>query len=230
MEVNKRRNIFISFIGIDGAGKTTLAKILADAMDRKGIKNKYVACRFYSPLLRFFDNTIIKQLLSLQEKSTDDCIEQINIKRQFFRNRFLRKVSQYFILYNYFLQIFLKVKLPLTRGQNIVCDRYIYDTIIDLAAVFDYSNEEVQKILRNYFHLVPKPDLVFLIDLPGEIAYKRNLPKGDKLSVNYLEKRRKMYLDMIKELNEVVVLDGSKNLGELIYLVKSKTFESLEIC
>jgi len=38
----KFRAILICFTGIDGSGKTTLAKMLVEGMKKEGIKSKYV--------------------------------------------------------------------------------------------------------------------------------------------------------------------------------------------
>jgi len=41
--------------------------------------------------------------------------------------------------------------------------------------------------------IFPKPDFVFMIDLPEEVAFNR---KNDIQSVEYLKERRQLYLEM----------------------------------
>lgn len=64
------------------------------------------------------------------------------------------------------------------------------------------------------------PDILFLIDLPEEIAHKR---KDDVPSVDYLRDRRKMYLYIGNEY-KMTILDGSMPLDELKYRVKEYTW------
>ena len=66
-------------------------------------------------------------------------------------------------------------------------------------------------------------NLIFLLDLPEELAYQR---KGDVPSIDYLAERRKIYLNMDKDYN-TVALDATKGLTELKDMVKSSVFEYL---
>ena len=123
-----------------------------------------------------------------------------------------------------FIIFFLNVKLPLLFGKNVICDRYVYDTATDFVVDFGYSKEKIQTMLKIFFRVVPKPQLVFLIDLPEEIAYQRNLPKHDISSVTYLSIRRRIYLNLNEE-HKMTLLDGTKNLRDLESEVFSKVKE-----
>jgi dTMP kinase len=113
-------------------------------------------------------------------------------------------VHRQLIVLDYFLSTVIKIKIPLMRGRNIVCDRYVYDLQADLLR----QHKRTGRILRR---LLPKPDKVFLIDLPEEVAFKR---KNDVPSIDYLTQRRGGFLDLAKQYN-MTVLDGSKPLKEL---------------
>ena len=58
---------------------------------------------------------------------------------------------------------------------------------------------------------LPEPNLVFLADVPEEIAYQR---KDDVPSIEYLKERRQRYLRIQKEY-DMVRLDGCKSIAEL---------------
>jgi len=116
------------------------------------------------------------------------------------------------LMFDYSLQIIFKVKLPLIFGKNIVCDRYIYDTMItDLSVDMNYSRDKVTNVLKNLLRFFPEPNITFLIDVPEEIAYKR---KDDTPSIEYLRERREIYLDVGRKYG-MIILDGSKRLEEL---------------
>ena len=75
----------------------------------------------------------------------------------------------------------------------------------------NYSNERIKTILKKYSRLFPEPDLIFLIDIPEDIAYER---KMDTPSIDYLFERRGLYLAVARE-HKMMILDGSKDILEL---------------
>lgn len=217
-----KRGTLICFIGVDGSGKTTQAKALCESLARTGIKTRYVWTRFEPKLIK----PLVAMAKGLFFRGKDvfrDYADYANTKRNLSKNTILLTTYQYLLLLDYSLQIFQKVKVPLMRGEVIVCDRYIHDTLADLAVDYGYSDEETQKTLRSYLRLFPNPDLVFLLDLPEELAYQR---KGDVPSIDYLAQRRNIYLNMGKDYN-VVALDATKGLIELEDIIKSSAFEYL---
>lgn len=217
-----KRGVLICFIGVDGSGKTTQAKALHESLARTGIKTRYVWIRFEPKLIKPLV-AMAKGLFFRGKDVFSDYAGYVKTKRNLSQNTVLLTTYQYLLLLDYFLQIFQRVKVPLMRGEVIVCDRYIHDTVADLAVDYGYSDEETQKLLRSYLRLFPNPDLVFLLDLPEQLAYQR---KGDVPSIDYLAQRRKIYLNMGKEYN-VVALDATKGLIELKDIVKSSVFEYL---
>lgn len=206
-----KKNIFICFIGIDGSGKTTLAKTLAESMNNNGNKSKYVYNRSMSIITKPI--TEIGKLLFLRRRNIfSNYKEYSDKKRALFKHRNFCEIHRNVLLFDYFIQTVIKIKIPLWIGKSVICDRYVYDTIItDFAAYTNYSIDEVKKILDIWLNLFPKPDLVFLIDVPEEIAFKR---KNDTPSIEYLKERRYIYLDVGKEYR-MIILDGSRDLIEL---------------
>ena len=220
MKSIKKRGILICFIGIDGSGKTTLAKALVDMMEKRNINAKYV----YNISKPFITKplTIIAKLLLLHGKDmNNNYSEYRSTKSTLLKKPLLSSLYQLFLLIDYAFQVFLKVKIPLLFGKCVVCDRYLYDTIIDFGVYLDYPNKEVKTILGKYLRLFPKSDLVFFIDVQEEIAFQR---KDDTPSVEYLKERRKFYLDVGKEFG-INVLDGAKGLQELLLEIEKRVFQ-----
>jgi dTMP kinase len=77
-------------------------------------------------------------------------------------------------------------------------------------------------MLSNLFKVIPSPDIVFLIDVPEEIAFSR---KDDVPDINYLRERRSTYLKVANWCNMIVV-DGSKTLSEIENLILNKVLFS----
>lgn len=208
----KKKPIFICFTGIDGSGKTTLAKKVAESMNKNGIKCQFVYARLTPfvllPLL------LIARLLFLRGKSISRNYSDYSStrKKAVKKHSLLFRIHQQILWFDYLLQIIFKVKLPLWLGRSTVCDRYIYDTVInDLAMDVGYSEKEVKRILKRYISAFPEPDFTFLIDIPVEVAYKR---KTDIPSIDYLEERNRIYQSLQKEYN-MIRLDGCKTVVEL---------------
>lgn len=221
----KSKKVLICFTGMDGTGKTTLSKELVELLNKKGIKCKYVYAKLDSfvlkPFILFGEWMFLQGKDAFKNYSEYSDIKRKAIKRHFFLSSFYLRI----LLFDYSLQLFFKVKLPLIFGKSIVCDRYIYDTAItNLSVDMNYSKDETISLINNLLRFFPEPNITFLIDVPEEIAYQR---KNDTPSIIYLKERRKMYLDVGKEYG-MVILDGSKNLDELKNMVQKRAFEEVE--
>ena len=106
-------------------------------------------------------------------------------------------------------------------GRTVICDRYVYDTVMNDIPRVDDDFEHLKRLIEKCFRIAPEPDLIFLIDLPEEIAYQR---KDDTPSISYLEERREMYLDIGKKYG-MIILDGNKDLAELKEQVQKEVVE-----
>ncbi len=210
--------MFICFTGIDGSGKSTLARRLVAKLESNGKKSQYVYSRFRPQLIRPL--AAAGRSLFLRNKNIyKDYSEYSGTRKSLFRNRFLSMVYERLLLFDYCMQTVMKVKRPLIRGVNVVCDRYVYDTVItDLAADMGYSQGKIARELKRCFWVLPKPDIVFLIDTPEDIAFSR---KNDVPSVDYLRDRRMIYLQAGKEHN-MIILDGAKDLDSLMMEIWAK--------
>jgi dTMP kinase len=213
----KTKGLFICFTGIDGSGKTTLSKGLINDLEINGIKGIYVHSRFSPIILKPFIN--LGRIFFLRTKdSLRDYRKYSYAKKELLKEySFLSAIYLRLLLFDYILQIISKVKIPLILGENVICDRYIYDTVItDLAIDLDLSDERIKGLLNTLSHLVPTPDLIFLVDVPEEIAFQR---KNDIPSINYLSERKSLYKKLEEDYG-MIFLDGSDEKAKLMILIK----------
>jgi len=214
--MNKQKNFFICFTGIDGSGKTTLAKKTVISLGKNGVECSYVYNRYKPIILRpliFIGNFLF---FNKSDKIYVNYTKHLTSKRKIFNIKILSVFYESILLFDYFFQIFFKIKLPLLLDRKIICDRYIFDTIVtDLAVDLEYSNEKIIRLLDFCFKLFPKPDLIFLIDILEETAFKR---KNDVPSIDYLRDRRKIYLKISNKYN-MKIINGSNSLDKLEQIV-----------
>lgn len=85
----------------------------------------------------------------------------------------------------------LAVQPQLRAGRAVICDRYIYKSIVNLAILLDLEMTALPGLLRHpAVALVPRPDLYFLMDLPASVAAAR---KTDLPSLEYVARRVPVY-------------------------------------
>jgi dTMP kinase len=200
----------ICFIGIDGSGKTTLAKSLTNELNDYGFKCTYVYGRYVpmlsKPIVRLGKRILLgnKDIVKYQAYSTakSDAVAKHGLLSFIYLN---------IILFDYMLQVFFKIILPEMSGVTVISDRYVYDTVINDIPRSNNNLETIENLIEKCFQIAPKPDLVFLIDLDENVAFKR---KNDTPSIDYLATRRNIYLQLGKRY-EMIVLDGTRTFDEL---------------
>lgn len=221
--MGEERAFLICLSGIDGSGKTTLARWLVGLMQERGIKTRYVYGRYSAFLLvPFF--SLGRRLFLRGENASADYAGYTKSKRAVFRTPLFSLIYQSILLFDYFFQVTLKVRLPLLLGQSIICDRYVYDTVVtDLAVDLNYGKGKMAKVIEACLQLMPKPDLTFLVDVSEEVAYQR---KNDVPSIEYLSELRVLYKWLGGKYG-MTVLQGTKELAELKDIVKQRITEEV---
>jgi len=205
----------ICLIGIDGTGKTTLAKTFIREANKIGLKYNYVWGNaqpiFLKPLRALAHLTLLRNV-EMQKDNEHYEKEKERISAKY--GVLLLLYSRILIL-DYFIWIFLKIKLPLFLGKRIICDRYVFDVAINLYFLNKRYFSDIEKTIRNLFKYFPKPDLLYLIDIPVPVALGR---KKDIPSPGFLEKRKVIY-ERLGKIYNARILDGQQPITDLINLI-----------
>jgi dTMP kinase len=213
-----RKGVLVCFVGIDGSGKTTLANSLVANCKEHGITCRYLWGGFNSSF------TIFKPFMAVAKRTVfhgNRFMEESRTKGRAVRSRLLSTTYQYLMLADYVIQAFFKIRVPLAFGRNVVCDRYIYDLVASIAVLLAYPGHRTQTLLDRLAAVVPRPDLVFLVDVPEELARER---KDDTIAPDSLPLRRKAYLQMAHR-HKMMILDGTGNPQDLSRLATTRVLQ-----
>jgi hypothetical protein len=112
-------------------------------------------------------------------------------QRMFERSWILRRGWTDVSLLEHSAEANLAVRPALRKGQAVVCDRYLFKSVVNLAVLMNLRLVELPGLLRHpALRLVPQPTLYFLLDLPAEVGYAR---KDDLPGIEYVERRVPIY-------------------------------------
>jgi thymidylate kinase len=164
----------ICFLGIDGSGKSTLAKHLCQELKHRGYKVSYV-------WWLKGDTSLLRRTLKAIGSSRYVKLK-VDAKRQKVVTTDARLIDRVFkslfpiiILADYLRFGVVNAWLPRIVASNkvIIFDRFMYDVILALTDEFTLTRTAQLRLFRFFSVLLPKPDLVFLIDVPPEVCYIR---------------------------------------------------------
>jgi len=216
-----RKRFLICLVGIDGSGKTTQARALAAALTDNGFRARYVWNRFEPRLTRPF--VAAGRSLFLRGKRADrDYRAYADTKRRVFANSALSMLYRRLSWLDYSLNTMVKVSLPLMLGTGIVCDRYLHDTLVDMAVDFGYSEGQIAHSLKRAARLFPRPDVLFLLDVPAEVSFER---KHDT-PLELLQQRRAIY-QAIGRACAATVLNGLEDRDRLNRVMVNQALQAI---
>lgn len=197
--------MFFCIVGMDGSGKTTLTRNIVAALRDRGVPAEYVYGRFQPVLMRPIMAMVGGVLLRGRRGSGNYAAYAVR-RRRLFANPVLYALYQASLAVDYLLQVAWRIRIPLWRGRRLICDRYYLDTVVaDIAIDTKRPDHTANWLLALYRHLLPRPDMILMTDVPANVAVAR---KDDIPSLEYAEELRALYLHAARQCG-VVVLDGT---------------------
>lgn len=189
--------LLIALEGIDGAGKTTIARMIVERLDRLGIEARYTM----EPTRSLFGRILRDMAL---ESGVDPRLEALLFAAD--RIYHLEKV----------------VKPLLARGVIVVSDRYLHSSLAYQSVTTGDSRwvEELNKFAR-------KPDLGIYLDVRPSEGLKRLKRRKTRFEdESFLEKVRRRYLEYVR-LGELVRVDAERPLNDVFSEVAMIVEETL---
>ena len=199
-KINRYPGFFITFEGIEGAGKTTQLNLLKETVQ---ISEKHLLKEINEESL--LDESIYENVFTTENSvfTKEPGSTAIGKKiRTILLNNKIEFITELLLIYANRYEHLVRVILPaLEEGKIVFCDRYIDSTIVYQGkrgylgrSLIDICNN----LIGNYVH----PDLTFLLDTSVDIA---NIRKTNRSSPNNrfdLENQeiiRAEYLELAKE-------------------------------
>ncbi|MGA3192910.1 MAG: hypothetical protein ABSD73_10435 [Candidatus Bathyarchaeia archaeon] len=193
----------ICLSGIDGSGKTTHALEIVSCLQKSGKKCRYVW--FGAPYFLSYPFMVICRMLGLTETRYLSN-RLIFSEHQYHRNRPVALVWPWIQLMDLALFVFMQVYMSLLFGFAVVCDRFIYDILVEIMVDVDDEELHHKRIGQLILHLKPRSAIVFLIDVDEMTAFER---KCDVPDLKYLTRRRNDFR-LIAESQNIPILNANQ--------------------
>lgn len=198
--------LLISFIGIDGSGKTTFAIGLYRRLKTDGFNSSYfhVAFSMVKHISSRFRKPFWGQISPL---SNDVTIKGFSLNKGARKGFVLLFLG--LALIDSLITYLTKIKFKKTI---LIYDRYFYDYLV---IYFDICPEWARRL---YLRLIPKPNLVFFLDVSPSIAYERN--KEYSLSFYYSQRRHYLnLLNYLKKNGDLFIVNTNASIEEGFSLI-----------
>ena len=191
------KNLFITFEGIDGCGKSTQAKILNDKLK----ETDSATILTEEPGGTLGANEIRKLLL--RENNFSWSVETEVLLFMAARNDHVEK----------------KIKPALESGHTVICDRFIDSTLVYQGM----RSKLAKKICLSLYDLIGQvPSLTFLIDMNPEkaldraLSRKNNEDRFENYGIPFQIKVRNTFLRLAEENpKRIIVLKGESDKNQL---------------
>jgi dTMP kinase len=204
MRKNNFLGKFIVFEGLDGSGKTTQAKILADRLKDSGWETLLTYEQTKGPVGRLISKTLVRKVdlpaQSLQLLFVADRVDHLT----------------------------KKVVPALELGKIVVSDRYFWSTVAYGSLRLD------RDWLVSLHRYCLDPDLVVFIDTSPTICLERIKKRGEERSIfesrSRLARVSKTYHWLVKKfLKRSVIIDGNGGPVEVSRIVAESVSKRLKI-
>ena len=202
---------FIVIEGLDGAGTTTQAKMLADRLMDRGHRAQMTAQPSDGPIGRFIRNVLRGKELGTDGKTmSPDAIAGLFVAD---RVDHLNSV----------------INPALNAGAVVICDRYVHSSL-----AYQGVDCDIDWVARMNAPM-PSPDLTILVEVSAELAAQRRTERAEEselYEVNAFQRKVARGYHRAIELrpsDHVVTIDGSLSIDEVHSAICSAVSECLDM-
>jgi thymidylate kinase len=192
LNISGQRGMIVSISGIDGSGKTLHARALAEAFETCAIRARTYWSRFGSLGGPRAAGGVPRDALV-----ASDTASSLARRRRRLRHPLVRLAWLLYNLGGLVLRYNWRVRLRCWLGEVVICDRYVYDAVVEMEASLSDSPGLARLAGRILSGLCPRPEAAWLLDVPADLSVAR---QGDEnrspSSAEELSRQRSAYLDL----------------------------------
>ena len=187
----------IIFCGLDGSGKSTQAKKLQEYLQKNNIVCHYEWFRYpnkFSLPFAGFIKLLGKSVYPISEKKKKKGIKNLE------NHNTLSNIWKNFLLLDFKFLNYFKIIKNLKENKNLILDRFIIDTIVDLVIISGGSLSS-ECLIKEFSHLIPPKTKIIFLDIDPMISFQRNHEED----VETLTKKRILYHHLIKLIGGIII-------------------------
>ena len=196
-------NLFITFEGGDGSGKSTQVNLLKDYLDNLNFETIKTREPGGTPSAE-----ILRDLLTTGEVEKWTPMSEA----------LLMWASRY----EHLIQV---IEPALNSGKNVICDRFYDSTYAYQGVAHNLGIDNMEKLKKIIIGDI-EPDITFVLDIDPKVGLKRSLDRPNQenrfesYNIDFHNKIRSAFLEIAKKnKNRCVVVDASLNEQEINNLI-----------
>ena len=196
-------NLFITFEGGDGSGKSTQVNLLKDNLDNLNFETIKTREPGGTPSAE-----ILRDLLTTGEVEKWTPMSEA----------LLMWASRY----EHLIQV---IEPALNSGKNVICDRFYDSTYAYQGVAHNLGIDKMEKLKKIIIGDI-EPDITFVLDIDPKVGLKRSLDRSNQenrfesYNIDFHNKIRSAFLEIAKKnKNRCVVVDASLNEQEINNLI-----------
>ena len=196
-------NLFITFEGGDGSGKSTQVNLLKDYLENLNFETIKTREPGGTPSAE-----ILRDLLTTGEVEKWTPMSET----------LLMWASRY----EHLIQV---IEPALNSGKNVICDRFYDSTYAYQGVAHNLGIDKMEKLKKIIIGDI-EPDVTFVLDIDPKVGLKRSLDRSNQenrfesYNIDFHNKIRSAFLEIAKKnKNRCVVVDASLNEQEINNLI-----------
>lgn len=208
----KQRGLLVAFSGLDGAGKSTQIEWLKNDLQQRGYVTRIVWARGgYTPGMEGLKR-LARRLLRRKLPPSGHSAQ----RTQTFSKSWVRRLWLSLAILDLTWLYSVRLRWWKWRGQAVICDRYVWDTLIDFRLNFPHEDVEQWWLWRGLARAATVPDVIFWMWIPVEESIRRSALKGEPFpdALPVLAQRLSQY-EALAIVHDWHSLDGCRPIADL---------------
>ena len=224
------RGLLVCLSGIESSGKSSQLKLLMENAYRQGLRPVHLWTRpGYTRNLEAAKR-LVRQLMSARAagrssgSSTAERVPRVYPRRgKGFRSALKKRLWLSLALIDLIWVYGVQVRYWLSRGRTVICDRYLWDCLVDFRVNFPSDAVESGFLGRMLTALAPRPDVAFVLLISVEESLRRSKQRERRFRETeaVLQQRLAEYRTVADQF-QWPVLDGQRPAEEVAAEIQSK--------